>query len=115
MLNERLSAAKIVADSLRELEEALDDSLIRAAAFTSSIPVARRTANLSPVVGQEAIALSGEVIAAIHQARAALVKAHAELAEVRDSIGLTPKMTGDLWKLAEPKTGAVSPYLEVVG
>lgn len=115
MLNERLSAAKIVAESLRELEEAIDDTLIRAAAFTSSLPAARRTANLSPIVGQEAIALSGEVMAAIQQARAALVKAHAELADVRDSIGLTSRMTGDLWKLAEPKTGTATPYLEVVG
>lgn len=115
MLNERLSAAKIVAESLKELEEALDDTLICAAALNSALPTARRTAKLSPVVGQKAIALSGEVIAALHQARAALVQTHTELAEVRDIMGLTPRMTGDLWKLAEPKTGAASPNLQVVG
>lgn len=115
MLNERLSAAKIVAASLKDLEEALDDTLICAAALTSALPTARRTAKLSPVVGQEAIALSGEVLVALHQARAALVQAHAELADVRDTIGLTPRMTGDLWKLAEPKTGTASPVLQVVG
>jgi hypothetical protein len=115
MLNERLSAAKIVATSLKDLEESLDDTLICAAAFTSALPKARRTANLSPVVGQDAIALSGEVMAAIHHARAVLVEAHGKLAEVRNDIGLTPRMTGDLWKLVDEKKATTTPDLKVVG
>lgn len=115
MLNERLSAAKIVATSLKDLEESLDDTLICAAAFTSALPKARRTAKLSPIVGQDAIALSGEVMAAIHHARAVLVEAHGKLAEVRNDIGLTPRMTGDLWKLVDEKKATTTPDLKVVG
>lgn len=115
MLNQRMAAARMVAAKLKTLEEAIDDAMIGAAELTASIPAARRHANLSPVVGQDALAASTEVIAALQEARTRLVAAHRELAQLRDDIGLTPKMTGDLWKLAEPKTGATSPCLEVVG
>ena len=114
MLNERLSAAMIVAEKLKSLEEALDDALISAAELTAAMPAARRTAKLSPVVGQAAISSSGDVLGAIHQARKSLVEMHQHLADVRNNIGLTPRMTGDLWKLAEPKTGSVTPDLQVV-
>ena len=114
MLNARLGAALIVAEKLKALEEALDDALISAAELTAAMPIARRTAKLSPVVGQAAIASGGQVIEAIHHARNSVVQMHQHLADVRNDIGLTPRMTGDLWKLAEPKTGSARPDLQVV-
>lgn len=101
MLNQRLKAAKQVATKLRALEEAIDDALICAAELVAETPKARREANLSAVVGQDAIALTGEAMAAIHTARAKMIEAHACYADVRDQVGLTPRMTGDLWKLVD--------------
>jgi hypothetical protein len=98
MLNERLAAAKLVAEKISALENAIDDALVCAADLTAATPVARRSAKLSPVVGQDAVALTGEVMAALHTARAKIVAAHGEFATVRDQIGIKPSMTGDLWK-----------------
>ena len=101
MLNQRVKAARQVATKLRAFEEAIDDALICAAELVAEGPKARRHANLSAVVGQDAIALTGEAMAAIQTARAKLIEAHHCYAEVRDQVGLTPKMTGDLWKLVD--------------
>lgn len=101
MLNERLAAANQVAAKLRSLEEAIDDAIICAAELVAATPKARRGANLSATVGHEAMALSSETLAALHLARSKIVAAHHEFADVRNQIGLTPKMTGDLWKLVE--------------
>ncbi len=99
MLNNRLAAAKLLAEKIAACENAIDDALISAAELTSATPLARRQANLSPIVGQEALALTGEALTALHQARAKMVSAHMAFAEVRDQIGLGPYATGDMWKL----------------
>ena len=99
MLNNRLAAARLIAKRITACENAIDDALISAAELTSAAPLARRTANLSAVVGHDAIALTGEAMAALHEARAKMIAAHHAFAEVRDQIGLRPHMTGDLWKL----------------
>lgn len=114
MLNERLAAAKQVAAKLRSLEEAIDDAIICAAELVAATPQARRTANLSAVVGQDAMALSSETLAALHLARQKIVAAHYEFADVRNQIGLTPKMTGDLWKLVEKGENEEQPTMKVV-
>lgn len=101
MLNDRLVAAKMVAEKLNALENAIDDALICAAELTAVTPLARKRAKLSPVVGQDAVALTGETMAALHAARAKLVAAHGEFAQVRDEIGVKPSMTGDLWKFVD--------------
>lgn len=101
MLNERLAAAQQVAAKLRSLEEAIDDAIICAAELVAATPQARRNMNLSPVVGQDAMALSSETLAALHLAREKIVATHYEFADVRGQIGLTPRMMGDLWKLGE--------------
>ncbi len=98
MLNDRLAAAKMVAEKISALENAIDDALTCAAELTAATPAARKRAKLSPVVGQEAIALTGEAMAALHSARAKIVAAHGEFAMVREQIGIRPSMTGDLWK-----------------
>jgi hypothetical protein len=99
MLNDRLAAARMVAEKLAACEDAIDDALSSAAELTSAAPAARRRANVSPVVGQDAIALTGEAMAALHAARAKIVAAHHAYAEIRDEIGLSPRMMGDMWKL----------------
>lgn len=103
MLNERLAAAKMVAEKLAALENAIDDAIICAAELAAVAPAARRKANLSPMVGQDAIAKTGETLSALYSARAHIVAAHGDYAEVRDQIGIKPSMTGDLWKFASGK------------
>ena len=103
MLNNRLAAAKLMAEKIAACENAIDDALISAAELTSATPAARRQANLSPVVCQEALALTGEALTALHQARAKMVSAHFAFAEIRDQIGLGAYATGDLWKLPKAK------------
>lgn len=99
MLNNRLAAARAVAEKLSAFEEAIDQALILGAELTAAAPKARRQVKASPVVGQDMIAFTGEAMAALHKARGKLMKAHASAAEVRDGLGLTTRMTGDAWKL----------------
>lgn len=110
MLNNRLTAARLLAEKITACENAIDDALISAAELTSAAPLARRTANVSPVVGQDALALTGEAFAALHAARAKMVAAHQAFAEVRDEMGLGTRMVGDMWKIAEKPS-----HLTVVG
>lgn len=113
MLNTRIEAARSIAAKLNALEEAIDDALIAAADLTAETSRARRAVKLSPVVGQDAIAHVGETLAALHAARSSIVRAHADYAVVRDEVGLTPKMTGDLWKIMKRDDQATTP-LQVV-
>lgn len=101
MLNQRIAATRMVANKLTATENAIDDALISASELTATFPVARREANVSPVVGQEAIALAGEAVAALHDARAKIVAAHHALADVRDELRVPVRAGGSLWKLAE--------------
>lgn len=110
MLNERLTAARLLAGKLLACENAIDDALISAAELTSATPRARRVANVSPVVGSEALALIGDVTAALHLARVKLVQAHGAYAGVRDELGIPARLGGDLWKIVQQDVG-----LRVVG
>ena len=99
MLNNRMAAARIVAQALNGTENAVDDAIVSAAHLTRAVTEARRVANLSPVVGQEGIALAAEAFAALQVARAKIVAAHHAFAEVRDGMGLKEHASGDLWKI----------------
>ena len=101
MLNQRIAATRMVAEKLNATENAIDDALISASELTATFPVARREANVSPVVGQQAIALVGAAAAALQEARAKLVEAHFALADVRDELRVPVRAGGSLWKLAE--------------
>ncbi len=98
MLKERISAVKDVTEKLNALEAAIDNALICAGELTSTTSAARQSANLSALVGQDAIALTGETATALHTARARIVEAHHSFAEIRDQIGLRTLAGGDLWK-----------------
>lgn len=99
MLNNRLAAARLVTGKLLASENAIDDALISVAELTAAAPAARRQANVSAVVGQDVIALTGEAMAALHLARAKIVAAHYAAALVRDDLGLATYASGDLWKI----------------
>lgn len=100
MLNDRLGAAQDVAAKLHALESAIDEALAFAGELTAAVPAARKRAHLSAVVGQDAIALTGQSLAALHEARAKIVAAHNAFSKVQAEIGLGTRMSGMGWKPA---------------
>lgn len=101
MLNNRLIAAKMVVENLHAFEDAIDQALICAGELAVATAKARVKANISAVTVQDAVARTGNAMAALYEARAQIVAAHHEFATVRDEMGLTPRMTGDLWKFVK--------------
>lgn len=112
MLNDRLGAAQDVAAKLFALESAIDEALVHAGQLTAAVPAARQRARLSAVVGQDAIALTGQSLAALHEARAKIVAAHQAFFEVQTQLGLSARMSGDGWK--PPLMETVTPSLHLV-
>ena len=55
MLKQRRAAAEIVAEALFAAEKAIDDAIAQTAALAGLMPVSRQDANLSAVVGQDAL------------------------------------------------------------
>ena len=88
MLKQRQNAAGQLTKRLFATEEALDEAICKIGDLIGYMPEARTTANLSAVVGQEAISEATETLNAMVAARGHLVATHNRLAEVRDQIGL---------------------------
>lgn len=88
MSKQRREAANMVAHSLFATETAIDSALAKAAEFVGTMPVARQDARLSAVVGQEAMDHAVIALAALNEARRAVVAAHNALFEVQGQIGL---------------------------
>ena len=88
MLKQRQDAAEHLAKRLFAAEEALDEAIRKMGDLIGYMPAARASANLSAVVGQDAIAEAAETLSAMVGAREHLVATHHRLAEVRDQIGL---------------------------
>ena len=94
MLKQRRDAAQQLATRLFETESAIDDAISKMADLTGYMPVARTSANLSAVVGQEAISQAAQTLSALIDARAQIVETHHRLADARDQIGLREMAMG---------------------
>ena len=94
MLRQRRNAAMNLASKLFATERAVDEAICRMADLAGYMPVARVDANLSAVVGQEAISQAAETLSALVGARGQLVATHNRLAETRDQIGLQAMAMG---------------------
>lgn len=88
MRNERIAAARQVAERLFEAEAALDVAIARAAELAAAIPNARREANLAACVGQEAFVCAANMLPKLAEAREELLTAHEHLDETKTQIGL---------------------------
>jgi hypothetical protein len=88
MRNERVRAAKLVAEHLGPAEADIDLAMGSLAALTTALLTARAEANLSPCVGQDAFNSVGEATALLFQARSKLVDAHHCLHQVQKEVGL---------------------------
>lgn len=88
MRKERLEAVTFVAERLFTAEAAIDQALAAAAQLSASMPQARQDANLSAIVGQEAMECAAASIASLLQARNRMIAAHGALDRVKTEIGL---------------------------
>ncbi|GAA0467033.1 hypothetical protein GCM10009096_04700 [Parasphingorhabdus litoris] len=98
MLKNRLRVVRDVTDKLTALEAAIDDALICAGDLTVTVASGRQKANLSAVVAQDAIGLTGDAIQSLHAARAKMVEAHGAFADARNQMGLRTYAGGNFWK-----------------
>lgn len=88
MLKERRQAAEQIAAALWDAESAVDVALTKAAHFTGVMPALRQQAGASALIGQHAVERATQAVAAIAEARRALVEAHKELTIAKQQIGL---------------------------
>lgn len=95
MLKQRKDAAENLARRLFETERAIDNAINKLADLTGYMPIARTTANLSAVIGQEAITQAAAALNSLVGARGQIVETHHKLAEARDQIGLRTMAVGD--------------------
>ncbi|MEO9599769.1 hypothetical protein [Parasphingorhabdus sp.] len=95
MLKQRRAAAENLTERLFATEQAIDDAISKMAELTGYMPIARANANLSAVVGQDAISQAAETLSALVGVRGQLVATHNRLAETRDQIGLQAMAMGN--------------------
>lgn len=103
---EKVFVAQKVARKLFATEAALDAAMTEAAELMTEMLKARTELGLSATVGDAATAKLVDAIAALGQARTAVVGAHTELDQVRVRVGVRTKGLGIQDKPpAPPSTG----------
>ena len=96
MLKERRMVAEQVAGALFEAEAAIDAALSKTAHLTGIMPLLRKQAGASALIGQDAVERATQAIMALAEARRAIVETHKELSVVQGQIGLgAVRMGGD--------------------
>ena len=85
---DKMEVMRTVVDDLYATERAIDDAIAQSTDFVATMIQSRRDVNLSAVVGAEAQAKMIEAIAALGEARSAVVAAHADLSKVQRLVGL---------------------------
>jgi len=96
MLKERRMVAEQVAGALFEAEAAIDAALSKTAQLTGIMPMLRKQAGASALIGQDAVERASQAIMALAEARRAIVETHKELSVVQAQIGLgAVRMGGD--------------------
>lgn len=96
MLKQRRMAAEQIAAALFEAEAAIDAALAKTAALTGIMPMLRKEAGASCMIGQNAVEHASQAISALADARRAIVDTHNELSVAQGQVGLGAVMLGDL-------------------
>jgi hypothetical protein len=91
---EKVFVAQRVANKLFATENAVDAAMVNAAELMSDMLKARKDLGLSAVVGDKASAKLVEALAALGEARSAMVGMHNELSEVKLRVGIRTKLAG---------------------
>lgn len=98
---EKLLVAKGVADKLIKAEVSVDQAILDTTALLGGMVGARMDLKISAVVGDEAANKVAAAIAALTEARQAVVAAHKELDETRLRLGIRTKLGGGYDKNAK--------------
>ena len=93
---QRRLVAREVTQKLNIVESQIDQTLVAAGMLLASLPEARERANLSDVIGQDALDLVAQATVILAQARGKFVEAHHALAATSRSIGVDPRTTGGI-------------------
>ncbi len=94
---EKIFVVKRVAAKLHGTEAAIDTAMVQAAEMMADMVQARKDLGLSATVASGATAKVMAAMAALSEARSAMVDAHAELDETRLRLGVRTKMMG--WEI----------------
>src|ERR1700761_691908 len=95
MLKQRRMVAEQVAGALFEAETAIDAAISKTAALTGAMPALRKQVGASALIGQDALERATQAIAALAEARRAIVETHKELSVVQTQIGLGAVVMSD--------------------
>ena len=103
---EKVFVVKRVAAKLHGTEAAIDAAMVQVAEMMGELVQARKDLGLSATVAAGASTKVAAAVAALSEARSAIVAAHAELDETRLRLGVRTKMMGWEIKLSaeEPAT-----------
>jgi hypothetical protein len=85
--------ADTLALKLFATEAAVDDAMVRACQLLQGMVEARQALNVSGVVGEVAQARAAEAIAALSEARRAVMASHNALADVQGKMGIQTTAT----------------------
>lgn len=88
MLKQRRMVAEQIAGALFEAEAAIDAALAKTAHLTGVMPSLRKEAGASALIGQDAVERASQAIAALAEARRAIVETHKELSVAQHQVGL---------------------------
>jgi len=91
---EKAFVAQRVANKLFATEAAVDAAMVEVSEMIAELVQARKDIGLSAVVGHGASAKFAEAVAALAEARTAIIDAHAQLDETRLRVGIRTKMGG---------------------
>jgi len=94
MFKQRKYVAEQLTMRLIDTERAIDDAISKMAELTGYMPIARNSANLSAIVGQDAISQAAVTLSTLIGARGQIVETHNRLADARDQIGLRETAIG---------------------
>lgn len=99
-----------VANKLWATENAMDAAIVEASKLMGAVVEARQDLNVSHIVIDPSVKKVAEAIAAMSQARAALIDAHHAMAEAKLRIGVRTKLIGTV--PSEKKDHAISDEME---
>jgi hypothetical protein len=112
MLNDRLTAARAIAQHLVSTEADIESALVRSHQLAIAIVEGRQKARVAITIGQDSLAGISRSIAALVEARGAIAEAHAALAEDRDAAGLRTFGMGDVSECPKTASATVVPLHE---
>lgn len=101
---DKVFVAKRVATKLRGAEHSVDAALEEASEMIAELLRARKELGLAANVGDAAVSKMTAAVAALSEARSAMVAAHSELAEVQLRIGVRTQMNTE--DKVEPATSS---------